>query len=114
MRRGEVWIVQFDPTVGHEQAGLRPALILTVDEFNGSAANLVVVVPITSKPRKLPTRVPVSPPEGGLELVSYVICEQPRAISKARLSSRLGTVKPVTMNAVADIVATLLGLPRIP
>jgi mRNA interferase MazF len=110
MRRGEVWLVQFNPTIGHEQAGQRPALILSVDQFNASAADLVVVLPITSNPRKLPTRVRMSPPEGGLKTVSYVICEQPRAIAEARLSTRWGIVKPDTMVAVSDIVSLLLGL----
>jgi mRNA interferase MazF len=44
-RRGEVWLVGLDPTKGHEQAGVRPALILSVDAFNSSAAGRVSVAP---------------------------------------------------------------------
>lgn len=76
MKRGEVWTVELDPTLGHEQAGRRPALLLSVDEFNDSPADLVTLLPITSKPRQLLTRIPITPPEGGLRFPSWVICEQ--------------------------------------
>ncbi len=46
-QRGEVWLIDFDPIRGHEQAGRRPALILSVDVFNAGPADLVVAVPIT-------------------------------------------------------------------
>ena len=46
--RGEVWLVDLDPTRGREQAGKRPALVISTNEFNGSPADLVVIVPITS------------------------------------------------------------------
>ena len=59
MKRGEVWLVQFDPVVGHEQGGPRPALIASSDAWNGPPGNLVTVLPITSKPRKLPSRIRV-------------------------------------------------------
>lgn len=109
MKRGDVWFVQLDPTVGREQAGKRPALILSVDEFNASGADLVVVLPITSRARRLPSRVRVVPPDGGLSVESWIICEQPRTISKKRLLSRLGRLAPVTLHAVSDIVCMLLG-----
>ncbi len=110
MKRGEVWIVDLNPIVGHEQAGKRPALILSVDGFNESKAELVTVLPITSKARNLPSRVSIAPPEGGLTLQSWVICEQPRTISKRRLTQRLGKVPQATMAAVSDVVRMLLGL----
>ena len=109
-RRGEVWQVALDPTQGHEQAGVRPALILSADLFNASPAGLVSVLPITAKARALRTRVEVRPPEGGLSKVSYVICEQTRTLSTHRLTKRLGAVGPATMASVEGIVRVLLGL----
>jgi mRNA interferase MazF len=108
-RRGEVWLVNFDPIQGHEQAGVRPALVLSVDAFN-AAAGLVTVLPITSKPRALRTRVEVSPPEAGLKKVSYVIGEQVRTISTARLAKRMGLASEATMEAATAIVKMLLGM----
>jgi mRNA interferase MazF len=110
-RRGEVWLADLDPTVGHEQAGRRPALVLSVDSFNASPAELATVLPVTSRARpNNPFRIIVKPPEGGLSLVSYVICEQSRTISTRRLVRPLGAVSPVTFARVADAVRLLLGL----
>jgi mRNA interferase MazF len=109
-RRGEVWLVSFDPTKGHEQAGARPALVLSVDAFNACPAELVTVLPVTSKRRPVRTRVEISPPEGGLSAPSCVICEQTRTISTLRLIKPLGMVSSSTMRQVSDIVRTLLGL----
>lgn len=110
MKRGELWFVNFDPIVGHEQAGQRPALILSADAFNASPADLVTVLPVTSRQRPLPSRVALVPPEGGVRLPSWVICEQVRTVSKARLKSRLGSLTPATMTKVSDIVRMLLAL----
>jgi mRNA interferase MazF len=74
------------------------------------AADLVVVLPITSRLRRLPSRVRIAPPEGGLRMESGVIGEQVRTVSKSRLTSRLGAVSPATMRAVSDVVRLLLDL----
>jgi mRNA interferase MazF len=110
MKRGEVWLVQFDPVVGHEQGGPRPALIASSDAWNGPPGNLVTVLPITSKPRRLPSRIRVMPPEGGLSRESWVIGEQLRTVSTRRLQGRLGTVRPATMAAVEDAMRLILEL----
>jgi mRNA interferase MazF len=103
-------MVDLDPVRGHEQAGRRPALIVSSDDFNTSPAELVSVLPVTSRHRKLPSRVRITPPEGGLTVESWVICEQVRTISKKRCSRHLGQVAPATMQAVSDIVRLLLHL----
>jgi mRNA interferase MazF len=110
-RRGEAWLVGLDPVKGHEQAGVRPALIVTVDSFNASPAGLVTVLPITSKPRAVRTRVEIKPPEGGLNLPSFVIVEQTRTISTERLVKPLGMVTSATTAKVEAILRILLGLP---
>jgi mRNA interferase MazF len=66
--RGQVWMADLDPTKDHEQAGKRPVLVVSADVFNAGPADLVVVLPITSKAKGIPTHVAVSPPEGGLPL----------------------------------------------
>ncbi len=107
--RGEVWLVNLEPVLGHEQGRVRPALVLSQDAMN-AATQLATVLPITSKARAIRTRVPVHPPEGGLTLPSYVICEQLRTISEARLVQRLGRMSPATLAAVESTLRVLLGL----
>ena len=108
--RGEVWTINLDPTVGREQAGSRPALVVSVDPFNSSARDLVVVVPITGTDRSLPTHVAVAPPEGGLAKVSVIMTEQIRSVSKDRLGRRIGSVTPATLEHVGQNLALLLGI----
>lgn len=108
--RGEIWMVGLDPTKGREQAGMRPALVVSVDIFNHGAAELVVVVPITSKAKAIPLHVEIAPPEGGLILTSYVKCEDVRSISTSHLAGRLGSVSSHTMDNVEDRLRILLGL----
>ena len=110
-RRGEIWLAGFDPVQGHEQAGRRPALVLSVDEFNASGAELVTVLPITSKHRPgIPSRIEIRPPEGGVRVRSYIIGEQTRTVSTRRLVKQIGVVSVPTMQKVSDVVRMLLGL----
>lgn len=110
MIRGEVWLADLDPTRGHEQAGKRPVLILSETAFNRGPADLVVVLPITSTLRPIPSHVRLKPPEGGLKNESAVLCEAIRSISKQRLVRRWGAVSPATLAVVEDIVRILLRL----
>jgi mRNA interferase MazF len=108
--RGEIWTVDLDPTRGHEQAGRRPALVISVDLFNAGPAELLVLLPITSRSKGIPLHVAITPPEGGLRRPSYVKCEDIRSVAKERLSSRLGTVSAETLAQVEDRLRILLGL----
>jgi len=108
--RGEIWDLDLNPIKGHEQAGSRPALVLSVDLFNASAAELVVVVPLTRTQRHIRWHVSVRPPEGGLAAVSFLQCENLRSVSKLRLKRRRGRVSPATLEQVEDRVRILLGL----
>jgi mRNA interferase MazF len=108
--RGEIWFVNLDPTKGREQAGKRPALVLSVDQFNHGPAELVVIIPITSKANGIPLHVAVAPPEGGLIQPSFIKCEDVRSVSKERLLNKLGIVTTQTMAAVEERIRLLLGL----
>ncbi len=108
--RGDVWRVNLDPSRGHEQAGTRPALVVSVDLFNQGPAELVVVVPLTTTARGIPLHVEVAPPEGGLRQRSYVKCEDIRSISRARLISHWGAIAPQTLAEVDERLRILLDL----
>ncbi len=109
-QRGEIWLADLNPTRGREQAGRRPVLVFSVDEFNQGPAELVVVLPITSTIRPIPLHVIVQPQEGGLKVQSRILTDAIRSVSKERLAERWGQVSPATMTAVEDRVRTLLGL----
>lgn len=108
--RGEVWLANLNPVKGHEQAGKRPCLVISVDLFNQGASGLVVVLPITSKEKGIPFHVELNPPEGGLRVRSFIKCEDVRSISIERLEDRWGVVSPEILIAVEDRLRILMGL----
>lgn len=104
--------MNLSPTVGRERAGTRPALIISVDELNHSAADLVIALPVTTRERKIRSHVPVDEGqgEGGLHSQSFIKCEDVRSISIGRLVHRIGSVTTETLGAVEDRLRILLGL----
>jgi mRNA interferase MazF len=108
--RGEIWMADFDPTRGHEQAGRRPALIVSANPFHLSRSGMVVLIPLTTKEKRIPLHVPIKPPEGGLKSMSYIRCEDVRAASQERLIRRMGVVSDQTMSEVETRLRLLLEL----
>lgn len=109
-KRGDVWLVDLNPTRGREPFGRRPALIVSVDLFNQGPAELIIALPITSQEKGIPFHVSIENSEAGLQKRSFVKCEDVRSISKDRLSKRLGSVSRETMTAVEDRLRILLNL----
>ncbi len=112
LSRGDIWLVQLDPTVGHEQSGRRPVLILSTNSFNQSPAELVIVAPLTSKSKNQPLHVPILPPEGGITVPSWIKTEDIRCISTTRFlsPSRWGCVSTKTLQEVELRLRRLLEL----
>lgn len=108
--RGDVWDLSLDPRLRREQAGVRPALVLSVDIFNAGLAELVVVMPITRTQRRIRWHVQVSPPEGGLVSESFIQCENVLSVSTGRFKRLRGRVSAGTMFQVEDRLRILLGL----
>ena len=74
--RGEIWNADLDPTRGREQAGKRPVIVVSTDRFNEGPAELVVVLPITSKAKGIPWHVPLAAGVGtGLKTASFAMVE---------------------------------------
>ncbi len=108
--RGELWYADLNPVRGHEQAGHRPTLVVSADTFNAGPAELVVVLPLTTRERGIPLHVSIEPPEGGLRKRSFVKCEDIRSIDQRRLTERLGAVSHATMSEVEHRLRALLQL----
>jgi mRNA interferase MazF len=108
--RGDVWECDLNPSRGHEPGGTRPVLIVSVDPFNQGPSGLVIVVPISTKDKKVRSQVPVEQGEEGLKTKSFIKCESARSISTERLRSRWGAVSRSTMVAVEDRLRILMNL----
>lgn len=109
--RGEIWPADLDPTCGHEQAGERPVLIVSTNAFNRGLAELACVLLLTRTDRRIPLHVRVDPPEGGLTVRSFILCDAIRSIARERLGAQpWGSITPETMAKVEDRLRTLLEL----
>ena len=111
-KRGEVWLVSFDPTQGAEIRKTRPALVLQNDIAN-RASPITIVAAITSRSeerRLYPTEVRLAPPEGGLTRESVVLLNQLRSVDKRRLVKPLGGLKPKTLDDVERALRISVGL----
>jgi mRNA interferase MazF len=110
-RRGEVYLVNFDPTVGAEIRKTRPALVVQNDIANRHSP-ITIVCAITSRYEEplYPTEVLLSPPEGGVKVPSVVLANQIRSIDRQRLVKRLGSLRPDTMDRVDRSLRISTGL----
>lgn len=106
--RGEVWFADFAPTRGREQAGTRPALIISADDYNRSPSGLVVVLPITRTPPRVPWHVHLAKGEGGLTEDGSILVDQLRAISVDRLIQVKGSVSYPVLEEVQRRMRYLL------
>jgi len=110
-RRGDIYLINFDPTVGAEIKKTRPGLVVQNDIANRFSP-ITIVAAVTSRVAQVlyPTEVCLRRGEGGLDVDSVVLLNQIRSVDKQRLIQRLGRVKPVTLRAVDRAIAISLGL----
>jgi len=110
-KRGEIYLVNFDPTVGSEIQKTRPALILQNDVSNQHSP-ITIVAALSSKfdCELYPTEVLINPPEGGLSLASVVLLNQIRSIDRQRLVKRLGIISDQLLEKVNSAIEISLGL----
>lgn len=110
-RRGEVWLVSFGAGKDGEPAKNRPAVVVSVDEQNvgAMAADLIVVVPLSSSRAPSPLR-PEVPTSAGVDQTSRAICQAVRGLARARLLRRVGTLNPEPLAEIERALSLTLGL----
>jgi mRNA interferase MazF len=110
-RRGGVYRVRFDPTVGREIRKTRPAVVISNDHLNELAAT-VLVLPVTGGRYPYYHWLALEPPEGGVTKPSSIVTEQIRSIDKSRLGPQLGWVRPETLGKIEQAIRDHCGLPE--
>jgi mRNA interferase MazF len=110
IKRGEIWLADLDPTIGREQAGTRPILVFSSDFFNQGFSQLVYAIPLTSRAKSIRSHISILPPEGGLRVPSYIMCESMRSISTQRLIRQLGVLTFPTLESVEDTLKIILDM----
>jgi len=97
--RFDVFLVNLDPTLGHEIKKTRPCLIISPDEMN-KHIETIIIAPMTTKGRSYPSRVPVS--FQGKK--GQIVLDQIRTIDKTRLTRKLGRIDKRTARKVLDVL----------
>ncbi len=115
MRRGELRVVRLDPVAGSEAAGVRPAVVVSNDGANATAARLgrgvVTVVPVTSNIDVVyPFQVLLPAAETGLDADSKAQAEQIRSVAFSRLGAPIGYVPLHLMAQIDDAISLHLDL----
>jgi len=108
VKRGDIYLVSLDPTLGHEQQGTRPVLLVSPDRFN-ALTRVPIVVPITSGgsfARNAGFAVSLS--EAGTRSSGVIRCDQPRPLD---LAARNGhKLESVPQHILDDVLARLVAL----
>lgn len=107
MNKGDLVLVDLDPTIGAEMNKTRPCLIISPDEMN-KVLRTVLVAPITSVERGLPTRVFIKATRSsGLDKDSYVVLDQLKTIDKKRVMHSIGRISDVELEDVCDTLCQM-------
>lgn len=111
MKRGQVWHVALDPTVGSEQARTRPCVVVQRDAANATSP-VTIVCPLTDAQGSTGSivAVKVARGEGGLKKDSLVLCNQVRTVSHLRLHRFSGLLESDTMQKISRGLREILDL----
>jgi mRNA interferase MazF len=108
MNQGDIYEIFFDPTLGSEQRGRRPAIILSGSGIN-KILNTVIVVPLTSKLKNYNDNLILEPNvKNGLKKVSEALPIHIRAIDKTRLKNKVGSIEPFEINILKKSLDKIL------
>ena len=97
VKRGEIWLVNLDPTVGSEIKKSRPCVIVSPAEMH-DYLRTVIVAPMTTGSRPAPFRIALT--HAGKQ--GLILLDQVRAVDKTRLINRLGKIQPKTLGVVLE------------
>jgi mRNA interferase MazF len=106
--RGDIIWADLSPTIGHEQAGMRPMLVLSHEVFNKNSGT-VIAVAITSQPQKAGFPLTLELEETKLPKKSWVKISQIRTLSVKRLRKKLGTARFEEIDLVVEGINEIIG-----
>jgi len=115
MHRGEVWLINLDPTIGAEIQKIRPGVIVSSDAIGNLP--LRVIVPLTDwkdRYQQAAWMVQISPDaENGLTKTSAADTFQIRSVSTSRFVRKIGKLSPIALNAIMEAIALVVEIPPI-
>lgn len=110
VRTGDIWLAELDPTVGHEQGGRRPVVVVSSGDLHSLPIDMVVVVPLTGHDRGLVTQPRIASEGSDLSRAGFARPEDVRAVDAARLRRRLGEASPTELAEIRKVLRYFLDL----
>lgn len=111
LNRGTVVVIELDPTVGHEQRGLRPCVVVSdPDVISDQRFPLLCVVPVTGTPGEGLLYPPLAPGRSGLAKKSFALIDHLRSVDKRRVRRVYGELAHEEISAIDEGLAAFLGL----
>jgi mRNA interferase MazF len=111
LARGTVVLVELDPTLGHEQRGVRPCIVVSDPAVNADQRfPLIAVVPVTGTPGEGALYPALAPGSSGLMKTSYVLTDHVRSIDKRRIRRTYGQVSAAECASIDQGLELFLGL----
>ena len=109
--RGTIVLVDLDPTLGREQRGVRPCVVVSDPAVNSDQRfPVIAVVPVTGTPGEGALYPPLSPGASGLTKPSWALLDQLRSVDKQRIRRVFGRVSPAELAGIDEGAALFLGL----
>lgn len=111
LERGTVVLVELDPTVGHEQRGVRPCIVVgDPDVIAHQRFPLIAVLPVTGTPGQGALYPLIEPGSSGLTKPSWALVDHVRSVDKRRIRRLYGNVGPRALERIDDALRLFLGL----
>jgi mRNA interferase MazF len=111
IERGTVALLILDPTVGHEQQGVRPCIVVSdPDVASDQRFPLLAIVPVTGTPAHGPLYPVLHLGSSGLTKPSYALIDQLRSVDKRRVRRIYGTISETELSALDQGLMLFLGL----
>ena len=99
----QIYLINLDPTIGHEIKKTRPCVIISPNEMN-STIRTVIIAPMTTKSHNYPTRIPLTFQEKN----GWIVLDQIRTIDKKRIIKKLGKLKPLEIESLKSVLKEML------
>ncbi|MFH1759727.1 MAG: type II toxin-antitoxin system PemK/MazF family toxin [bacterium] len=103
VKQYQVYLINFDPTIGYEIKKSRPCVIISPDQMN-KYISTIIIAPMTTKSHKYPTRIPIEFQNKN----GFVILDQIRTIDKKRVVKKLGQIQKETIDKIKLTIKEML------
>lgn len=99
----EIYVINLDPTIGHEIKKKRPCVVISPDEMNRNI-HTIIIAPMTTKSHDYPTRIQFT----FQDKQNWIVLDQIRSLDKARFVKKIGRLDDITIQKLKNVIKEML------